>query len=327
MTEVFYHMNLLDLCAVAEVCNRFKQNAQVCFALSQKTNLVLMKDVQSAGDTPNQILSKTLKVLRNFGKSVVAFTEQNDEQFYIETHTELWQIIRRKIIELLIRYSSGNLTELGIVQFNSTDDIAPTVRPLIERLHKFQLLNCTIRETSLGMRILLLRASELRELRIETIHGGQFDCLHRPFPALVKVVLKAIDNLNSDDITEMLKYNPQLKQIELSYNKGVNTLDSTGNILPSIAKHVRGIESPNISLMPRRSPLNRLNVNYFGQLSKLRSLSLVVLFRCEDTDYIVSEICAISLVNIALKHLVLKNLEVGRVRCLADKFLNYIPTS
>lgn len=76
---------------------------------------------------------------QTFGQLIVTFMEE--EINYCEKHTESRQQFWCKIIELLIRDSSESLTESEIMHFDINEDIALTVKSLVQRLHKFLLLN------------------------------------------------------------------------------------------------------------------------------------------------------------------------------------------
>lgn len=49
--EIFQYLDLIDLCAVADTCRRFRQNAKACFAYSKRENLNLGNDVLSDGES------------------------------------------------------------------------------------------------------------------------------------------------------------------------------------------------------------------------------------------------------------------------------------
>lgn len=63
LVEVFKHLKLADLCAVAEVCRRFKKNATTCFELSEKKDLILSEDIKCDGDSNDQVIFKMSKIL------------------------------------------------------------------------------------------------------------------------------------------------------------------------------------------------------------------------------------------------------------------------
>lgn len=83
----------------------------------------------------------------------------------------------------------------------------------VERLLKLELYNIKFGE--LFSRMWPLWSAELREVRFVRVFVSRrkFDCLHHPFPKLVKISLYWLDDLNYNDIAEMLKYNPQLKEL------------------------------------------------------------------------------------------------------------------
>lgn len=61
LSEVFKHLDLQSLCAVADVCNRFRQNAKVCFEHSETKEL---KYNFSKGDPVSKLILKMAKILR-----------------------------------------------------------------------------------------------------------------------------------------------------------------------------------------------------------------------------------------------------------------------
>lgn len=78
--EVCQYLDLLDFCAVAEVCHRFRQNAKACFAHSKKKNLNVKNDIikhKNHRYSFNQVISKISKILRNFGGFISKFEEKS----------------------------------------------------------------------------------------------------------------------------------------------------------------------------------------------------------------------------------------------------------
>lgn len=134
--EVFKYLKLPDLCTVAEVCRRFRQNAKACFECSKKTDLILVEDIKSDGDSVDQIVFKTSKVLRYFGAYFKKFDGDDFRHSCVETYWigKTQAECQRRILELLIRYCSGTLTELTIFAINVKDEMVPLIKPLLEGL-------------------------------------------------------------------------------------------------------------------------------------------------------------------------------------------------
>lgn len=54
LLQTFKHLGLLSLCDIADVRNRFRENAKECFKYSKKTKLCIVDDITSDGDTVHQ---------------------------------------------------------------------------------------------------------------------------------------------------------------------------------------------------------------------------------------------------------------------------------
>lgn len=179
------------------------------------------------------------------------------------------------------------------------------MRPLVERLHKFKFRHARIDGTFKMM--WPQWSSELRELHFHSVlhQNSSCDFLHRPFPNLVKFAWRQNDQLDSSQITPMLKYNPQLKEFKLDY-VCYGLIDRPNRFFKPIFAYVPEIESISIRLQTEDvEPPNRRNIQrtYLGQLSKLTRLTLQ--FGNEESDSILAELCAISAANIPLEHLCL----------------------
>lgn len=152
-------------------------------------------------------------MLRNFGE----FIPELQQTDHGTLHSELRY--RRAVIDLLLKYCSGTLIELTLVNIKFTYGITILTRPLFERLQKLDLGECRFSELSLEM--LPLWAPELRELNLiyynpceeESEHESRFNFLHQPFPKLTRISLTRVPDLRNHDVGEMLKLNYQLKAI------------------------------------------------------------------------------------------------------------------
>lgn len=244
LLEVFKHFDLQDLCEVADVCARFRQNAKTSFRFSRKNGLSLAEDIKSDGDSMEQFVLKTSKILRNFGASFITFYEngtcgrrQNDWS------EKSRAICRQQMCELLARYCI-NIRDLKFSGIDIKEEMVPTWKPLQKRLNKLILKSCKIGNAFLEM--LPLCSPELQELKLSLRPQWngiferkllRFDGLYQPFTKLIKISLIDIANLENNDIEEILKHNPQVKEIAIRRCSKLNhqIFRSIANHTPSIA--------------------------------------------------------------------------------------------
>lgn len=258
LVEVFRHLSLRDFCAVAEVCCRFEQNARTCFELSNKSDLILMEDVECDGDSDDEVIFKVSKILHRFGAFFTKFDgddwrHTHNPQHWMQKSTAESQL---RIFELLIRYCSGTLAELKIFGIQINNEMVPLMKPLLEGLHILEMnfiLTCQV-----FFDMLPLLSTKLKKLKL-ALRGdssGMLVRLHQPFREMVEIDLWSVDGLTNHDFEEMLRHNPQLKKITLDYGSKLD-----GQIVQSIANHVPGVECLHIGglLFEQR------HVQHFGQ--------------------------------------------------------------
>lgn len=298
---IFKYLGVLDLSSIADTCTSFKQCAKAYFVYSKKTNLDLDHEIFSGGDTYERVTSKTSRVMRHFGEFIVGFSEGGMGRRCMSLDASSSRIYQRKIIELLVRYCSQSLRELELSNFMQADVNAHAMEPLIARLHKLSLVCCDIESTFWNRWSLC--CSQLHELRLHniTVASKQFECLHGPFPKLVKIELHHINHLRGSDIVKMLEHNPQLKEIDVLHHGELISFD---DLLPSIAAHVPEIESLHLRL-PKDTIRTSIH-QYFGQLRKLSALTLE---HPNMNEYYVS----LSIREIVSNDIPLKHLSVLRV--------------
>lgn len=73
LLEVFKYLDMPGLCAAADVCSRFGQNAKICFTQSGFQNLDFPYDIYQDKDSQNKLNSvmlRTSRFLSNFGASI-----------------------------------------------------------------------------------------------------------------------------------------------------------------------------------------------------------------------------------------------------------------
>lgn len=148
-TFIYDCLNLMDLCSAADVCTRFRQTAQACFAYSKKTELNVTQDIWSQHGrrqiTANQVLLRTSKVLRNFGVYIATFKELSDNTG--NSRNIRWVGVSRRnysyrILELLASYCSEHLKELKFSRLDLTEELSPSLRPILEQLNRLKLCSC-----------------------------------------------------------------------------------------------------------------------------------------------------------------------------------------
>lgn len=329
--QVFKYLYLEDLCAAADVCRRFRRNAQSHFALKSKKHILhiycsfhsatiflkprramyidKMKCIDCTGMSHYKHLLHVSQVLRIFGGSikVIKLSERYDKE-----HVELHAKCKRIILDLISRYCSGTLSELSIDQCDLTGETETTMRPLLLHLKRLYINECKYSQSFEQM--LSIFAPELQELQFSYdlrrplrgpiyLHEMQFDGIWRqPFPKLTLISFRSIYAEIHHGIEEFLKLNPQLKKIGL-----VNCPNIHGTIFQSIVTHVPGIETMEIDRVS--TIIDRNTFKYCGKLNCLNTLKLCTYgYKFENCPpvhhaFIPSILYEIHAAKIALQHL------------------------
>lgn len=264
LLEVYKHMELRDLCHIADACRWFRETSQAHFA-SLKVKMIYLGDVcLDEGSLVRRVLNIS-SLLRNFGG-------------YMES-IKVWSVdaysgklgYDQRIVQLICRYCYGTLIELILLRYSMTVDIAVAMRPLLLHLQKLATYFCNW--DNIVLNSLSIWSPELRELMFHQIFcnlfPSRFDGLrHQSFQKLISITLEfSSENITTnDDIDDFLKHNPQLKSLKL---KHVPILDD--RIFASIAEHVPRIESIEIAAMVQK---NDSNIKYIGKLTSLKSLQI-----------------------------------------------------
>lgn len=284
LIEVFKWLNSLDLCAVADTCGRLRQNAKAAFEYSKNKNLRLWDDILPGRDNhdfSSEVLLKLSKMLRHFGEYIVSYDEEPNKmprRIFPRQCGASRLNYSQKMIDMLNQYCSANLSELRFASTTFDDETAHKMRALLRNVKKLSFFGVRISEILLKM--LPWWCPELRELRFFAIISQyeenlsldpgrpklSLDGLHQPLRKLVKLTIDNVPDLKNNDIEQILKLNPQLREIGMIYTPRNDVLDDS--ILNIIAKHVPLVESLNLTL--------RTNVYYggYGRLHNLRSLKL-----------------------------------------------------
>lgn len=110
LREVFGALELLDLCAVAEVCHCFRRVAQETFKASKYRKLKLHTVLRDCED-PQQRLQRASRLFFHFGAFIESI-DANGSHLY-----GLHQINDNRIVDLISRHCSGSLTKLKLDNF------------------------------------------------------------------------------------------------------------------------------------------------------------------------------------------------------------------
>lgn len=312
LLALFEYLGLQDLCAVADVCSRFRAIARASFAHSKPKTLDLPDDIGCRfPSVHNKILLRTSRVLRNFGPFI---TDIFDFAKYCRSsppdylNDEMCSECEREFFDLLIRYCSGTLTHLSLRRTLLPNEVVLKMRPLFRGIHKLGLFNRELPALSASW------FPELRELELGNIipnQSFQYDCLHETFPKLERISFHSLHGFMNYDIEKILQCNPKLKEIELDKCKNLGT-----NTLWAIAEYAKKVEKLNLNFhFQKPNP----NAKYFSGLHKLSSLALCLLF---EPDYVTSVICEIAEAGIPLKYLRLGGLWMEKNSSTQQAFID-----
>lgn len=340
LLEVFQRLELIDLLGAADVCCRFRQIAQRQFALPKFKNDVLeidwsfpwayrllflrprptrsidkAREIKIEEKTLNYLVLYVSKLLRIFGASVKSI--KLDGMFHAKEDKLATHIYRRVILGLIIRYCSGTLSELELIDCDLTGETEIIMRPLLAHLQKLTIKGCEYSKLfgqmlslwSPGLRELYL-SYELRGYPLISLEMELEDILRQSFPKLTMISFGSITGENIYDIEEFLKLNPQLKKIGV-----VNCPSINGNFIRSIAMHVPRVETIEID---RIFKLNDTVLKYCGKLNCLSTLKLCT-YDNENRSILIDQTFMTTILHemhvakIALQHLHVK-------RCGAQEF-------
>lgn len=336
--EVFKQLNLADLCAVADVCRRFRQISQRHFA-SPKLKYDFL-DINCLVDriccdspnfgtisfpksgntkdesrsirfnestTTSQKLLHISRLLRNFGDLMKSIRVRGEANTCILAAAETQYKYDSNILDLISSYcSDGELSSLIIECCDITDEAGSTRRVPLLNLKKLKLCDCVISRSF--ARTLPSWAPQLRELYILNLSKLSIqvpceDIMHLSFSALVLIAFRNIFNLKFNGIDDFLKLNPQLRKIGL-----VNCPHIDDSIFQSIALHVPQIEAIQID---RDSAINDGSLFSIGQFNNLSTLKLLA--SCGKKDNI-NRFMPLILNKMHAAEIALKHLHVGGIR-------------
>lgn len=172
---------------MADVCARFRYNAQAYFAHSKlkESNLLEISEWR------NQELLLTSKVLRNFGALITSIRASSN------------------------RYCAETVSELRLYDVFVTEKLLILAQPLFRHLQTLEMINCQYIGSPVKMMPTVL--PELTKLIFTDLephyfkqygHGG----LYQTFTKLETISFEGVESVTNDDIEMFLKRNSQLKK-------------------------------------------------------------------------------------------------------------------
>lgn len=217
LREIFEYLELEDLCVVKDVCLRFKaiSRAHVASKKLFEFENILLWDYSHTYSMVNQTNEvNTNEFLRRFGAFIESLTLMSHNGIRFTTISD-----QNRILESLNPHCVGTLNKLELWNFYIDAETALLVQPLLRGLRQLRLEKCSCFESFVKM--LAEWAPELRKLefdQIKRIYDKQeirFVGVQLQFRSMEEISLKRVSNMCNDDIEELLKWNPQLKHIEI----------------------------------------------------------------------------------------------------------------
>lgn len=274
----FRYLNLLDLCAVADVCARFRENAEPYFAKTEHKDINLNRIYDEDG------MLGICKVLRNTGSLAESIKVQS-------SLTDQSEKFENGIVELLSRHCSDR-TRILLKLFSVED-------------YRIEMLPSLI--------ILQMRTTD--SIRDEI--NDESEQFIQDFPRMLNFsALKGLEELSlnvahelldNEDFEKALENNPQLKKIELIYCRFIDD-----SILPLIAAHVPQIES--LRFNPAGEGISfGINTMCLSRLNNLKTL----IISCNGQP-ISSTINEMAAANIQLEHLKIEEPYISEIDVFFD---------
>lgn len=316
LRHVFEHLKRDDLVAAADVCIRFRENAQAEFAHSKKE-----KKLEIGGLTSNSLF-KASKIMRVFGSFIkVVWLEGTFDYDTDQCYSE-------KSLRLLNRYHYATLTELQLIAVDLTDNIQHLLRPLLRHLHVLTMTCCRVSNVFLNE--LSKTTPDLQRLRLQCSYLYRSEsrkskryaapALRSRTQSKVQEIQFFSCDVDNETIDESFAMNPKLKNIIVE-----DCSNAGDQIFASIAMHVPHVET--VTYKPRKinnrfitpDPIKLTNIVYLGRLKNLKSLALIL--QPDSTPYMLSAMRKLVAANIPLEHLHLQDFDL---RKRTDQFINEI---
>lgn len=166
LREVFESFAVVDLCALVDVCIRFKQLAQDCF----RANFTRSDNWKLNDVSQSQKFKLTSKIMRNFGGSITqirtGLVSQVQSARRTFSHDKSYQA---RLVDLIALQCSEKLTEMDLDGDIITDELAFGIRPALQNLRAFHLMYCEFSQLFLG--VLPHWSPNIRKLSIHYQYG------------------------------------------------------------------------------------------------------------------------------------------------------------
>lgn len=267
--EVYKHLDLLNLTAVADVCSGLRRSARAYFELSKYRNLtfpLLIENERRRQITVDLLIFEATKVLRNFGAFITGFDSMDWWYRPPGLNNQSYKTYRREFVELLAMNCGKNLIDLKFYDFDLTNEL--TVRPLFEYAQKLELHSCKCSYQI--VKNLSWWCPQLRELKFRFMDLTS-NRLNQRFQKLTKISLEMC-TLSTNDIREFLKRNTQLKEFEIFRGDIADA-----RIFQYIGEtETNNIEALTVAFDRQLEPTpHTSNAKYMTRLTKLKSMSLI----------------------------------------------------
>lgn len=237
--EIFESLDVLDLCSVARVCQRFKQNAQKRFGIHHKSFHFF------------EIATLNADRMKNFFEDFGPFIEKMHVSSLL-----LPMLSHAGFPDMLIRHFTS-LRELTLHQFELDDAIVGKLKPLFVRLKKLSFVGGAVPNAFSGV---LPHCHELNKLKFFTSRMNDFNWQPVRLPMLESF---SIDGNHLTGLPTFLERNRELKKVELFYhlrNDNENILEiERHTLLEELALSISW-EIPRISFLTRMSALRKLKI-------------------------------------------------------------------
>lgn len=264
--EIFEYFDILELCAVADVCQRFRETARAVYQYSKFKNSLSLSELYCTDEYASEILRRSSRVLRNFGAQTKSLHVNGIcYDFHNFSHTER-HAHQLEFIKMLGQHCKGTLNELTLSGFIMTDALADHIHPTLRNLRKLKIYNCQFDGFKLGM--LTNSAPKLRELKFECYLSNKkllFDDWHYNTRSVESISFKNM-NMMKIDIDRMLSLNPQLKKITFDCCRFLDD-----SIFESIAMNGSQIETIRFQT---ELETHMENIRYLSRLRNLKVLRL-----------------------------------------------------
>lgn len=255
LRKTFGHLDISDLCSAADVCQNFKRNARAVYLARSKGGCFCVRSnsisVEKMGKSESIRPRILLSVMRNFGKLSVSLAESAREQ-------------SARTLNLIGQYCGRYRIDIELTNFVFTNDVIPTMRPLLSRVRTLSLLSCML-QPGFNASEMLACCPELDALRIFLIKNlqGEHSALRFQvkIPKLKSLTIDCCKGIEDMSIVEFLEMNPQLVGVTIFECKNI-----TSRIIPSIVQYTPRVEK--VSFIQ-----NIVMNDFFGNMEKLMQLS------------------------------------------------------